>query len=325
MSQMRAAMYSSVGPAAEVLQVDRVAIPKPGPNQVRVRLSFSGVNPTDVKSRLGAVPRDIAEFQIPHQDGAGVIDIVGANVDPARIGERVWVMLAASDSVYGTAAEYCVVDVGLVRALPESIPFELGATLGVPAVTAAHCVLGDGAVAGQVVLVHGGAGGVGRCAIEIAKWAGATVVATASTDAKRAVAMSAGADHVFDYRDESAVADVLAAVGPVDRIIEVNLPANLEFDLGVSRPGSVVACYAADGDDPVIPRRRLMTANLTLQFMLLYTLAPAALSAAVSAVESALADGALTMPPVRFFELEEIVAAHEAQEGGSAERVLIRC
>jgi NADPH2:quinone reductase len=254
-----------------------------------------------------------------------VIDIVGANVDPARIGERVWVMLAAFDSVYGTAAEYCVVDVGLVRTLPESAPFELGATLGVPAVTAAHCVLGEGPVAGQVVLVHGGAGGVGRCAIQIAKWAGATVVATASSDEKRAVALAAGADHVFGYRDESAVAGVLAAVGPVDRIIEVNLPVNLEFDLGVSRPGSVVVVYAADGEDPVIPRRRLMTANLTLQFMLLYTLAPAALSTAVSAVESALADGALTMPPVRYFELEEIVAAHEVQEGGSAERVLVRC
>jgi NADPH:quinone reductase len=274
MSQMRAAMYSSVGPASEVLQVDRIAIPKPGPNQVRVRLSYSGVNPTDVKTRAGLTARDMAEFQIPHQDGAGVIDIVGANVDPARIGERVWVMLAAFDSVYGTAAEYCVVDVGLVRALPESVSFELGATLGVPAVTAAHCVLGDGPVAGQVVLVHGGAGGVGRCAVQIAKWAGATVVATASSEDKRAVALAAGADHVFDYRDESAYADVLAAVGPVDRIIEVNLPANLEFDLGVSRPGSVVVVYAADGEDPVIPRRRLMTANLTLQFMLLYTLAP---------------------------------------------------
>jgi NADPH2:quinone reductase len=325
MSQMRAAMYSSMGPAAEVLTMDRVVIPKPGPNQVRVRLSFSGVNPTDVKSRGGVTARDIAEFQIPHQDGAGVIDIVGANVDPARIGERVWVMLAAFDSVYGTAAEYCVVDVGLVRPLPDSVSFELGATLGVPAVTAAHCVLGDGPVAGQVVLVHGGAGGVGRCAVQIAKWAGATVVATASTEDKRVVALAAGADHVFDYREESAPADVLAAVGPVDRIIEVNLPANLEFDLGVSRSGSVVVIYAADGEDPVIPRRRLMTANLTLQFMLLYTVAPAALSAAVSAVEAALADGALTMPPVRYFELEEIVAAHEAQEGGASERVLVRC
>lgn len=318
-------MYSSVGPAAEVLRVDRVSIPKPGPNQVRVRMAFSGVNPTDVKTRAGLTPRDMAEFQIPHQDGAGVIDIVGANVDPARIGERVWVMLAAFDSVYGTAAEYCVVDVGLVRALPESVPFELGATLGVPAVTAAHCVLGDGPVAGQVVLVHGGAGGVGRCAVQIAKWAGATVVATASSEDKRAVARAAGADYVFDYRDADSAYEIREAVGSVDRIIEVNLPANLEMDLEVSKPGGVVVVYAADGADPVIPRRRLMTANLTVQFMLLYTLPAAALSAAVGAVESALADGALTMPPVRYFELEDIVAAHEAQEAGAEARLVIRC
>lgn len=325
MSQMRAAMYSSMGPAAEVLRVDRVAIPKPGPNQVRVHLAYSGVNPTDVKARSGAVPRDMAQFQIPHQDGSGVIEVVGANVDPARIGERVWVMQAAKDSVYGTAAEYCIVDVSMVRRLPDSVDLALGATLGVPAVTAAHCVLGDGPVAGQVVLVQGGAGGVGRCVVQIAKWAGATVVATASTQERQEVARAAGADFVFDYRDPDIIWDIREAVGSVDRVIEVNLPANLEMDLEVSRPGTVVVVYAADGPDPVIPRRQLMTANVTLQFMLLYTLAPPAFTAAVFAVESALADGALTMPPVRYFELEEIVAAHLAQEAGPSERVLVRC
>lgn len=324
MSQMRAAMYSTVGPAREVLRVDRIAIPKPGPNQVRVRLAFSGVNPTDVKARSGAVPRDMADFQIPNQDGSGVIDIVGANVDPARIGERVWVMFAASDSVYGTAADYCVVDVNRVRRLPDGIDLALGATLGVPAVTAAYCVLGDGPVDGRVVMVHGGAGGVGRCAVELAKWAGATVVATASTPDRQQVAREAGADFVFDYRDADSAYEIREAVGAVDRVIEVNLPANMEMDLEVSKPGTVVVVYAADGPDPVIPRRRLMTANVTLAFMLLYTVAPEKLSLAVAAIASALDDGALTMPPVRYFELEDIVGAHEAQEQSSGERVLIR-
>ena len=324
MSQMRAALYSSLGPAADVLRVDRVAIPKPGPNQVRVHLVYSGVNPTDVKARSGAVPRDMAQFQIPHHDGSGVIEVVGANVDPARIGERVWVMQAARDSVYGTAAQYCIVDESRVRRLPDAVDMAMGATLGVPAVTAAHCVLGDGPVAGGVVLVQGGAGGVGRCAVQIAKWAGATVVATASTPQRQEVARAAGADYVFDYRDPDIIWDIREAVGAVDRVVEVNLPANLEMDLEVSRPGTVVVVYAADGPDPVIPRRQLMTANVTLQFMLLYTLAPAHFDAAASAVEAALADGALTMPPVRYFELDEIVAAHQAQEAGPSERVLVR-
>lgn len=324
MSTMRAALYSEVGPASEVLRVDRLAIPKPGPNQVRVHLSYSGVNPTDVKSRSGAVPRDMANFQIPHHDGAGVIDIVGANVNPGRIGERVWVMLSASDSVYGTAAEYCVVDVARVRTLPESASLELGASLGIPAVTAAYCVLGDGPVDGKVVLVQGGAGGVGRAAVQLAKWAGATVVATASTEDRQEIARAAGADYVFDYRDPDIIFDIREAVGAVDRIIEVNLTANLEMDLEVSKPGTVVVVYAADGDDPVIPRRRLMTAGMTLEFMLLYTVTAEKFLAAVSAVESALADGALTMPPAQFFELEEIVAAHEAQEAGATARILMR-
>ena len=322
---MRAVTYSQVGAADSVLEISHLPIPKPGPNQVRVRLGFSGINPTDVKTRAGLTPRDLAEFQVPHLDGSGVIDIVGANVDPSRIGERVWVMMGSFDSVYGTAAEYCVVDVSRVRPLPAAVDLELGATLGVPAVTAAYCVLGGGPVEGKVVLVHGGAGGVGRCAVQIAKWAGATVIATASTDERQEVARAAGADYVFDYRDPDIIYDIREAVGAVDRIIEVNLPANLEMDLEVSKPGTVVVVYAADGDDPVIPRRRLMTAGMTLEFMLLYTVAASRFAAAVTAVESALADGALTMPPARYFELEEIVAAHEAQEAGADARLLMRC
>lgn len=322
---MRAVTYSQVGPADSVLEVRHLPIPKPGPNQVRVRLAFSGINPTDVKTRAGLTPRDLAEFQIPHLDGSGVIDIVGANVDPSRIGERVWVMLASFDNVYGTAAEYCIVDVSRVRPLPAGADLELGATLGVPAVTAAYCVLGDGPVEGKVVLVHGGAGGVGRAAVQIAKWAGATVIATASTPDRQEVARAAGADYVYDYRDPDIIFDIREAVGAVDRIIEVNLPANLEMDLEVSKPGTVVVVYAADGEDPVIPRRRLMTAGMTLEFMLLYTVAAEKFAAAVSAVESALADGALTMPPARYFDLEEIVAAHEAQEAGADARLLLRC
>lgn len=325
MSTMRAARYSAVGPAAEVLTVDQVAIPRPGPNQVRVKLAFSGVNPTDVKTRAGSTPVDMADFQIPHQDGSGVIEVVGANVDPSRIGERVWIMLSAFDSVYGTAADYCIVDVGRVRALPSDASLELGATLGVPAVTAAYCLLADGPIDGSVVLVHGGAGGVGRAAVQLAKWAGATVVATASTPERQQIALDAGADYVFDYRDPDIIYDIREAVGAVDRIIEVDLPANLEMDIEVSKPGTTIVVYSAGGEDPVIPRRRLMTAGIRMEFMLLYTLPAAKLAEAVDAVESALADGALTMPPAQYFDLEDIVAVHEAQEAGTQARLLVRC
>lgn len=323
MSTMRAATYSKTGSANEVLSVKDLPLPKPGPHQVRVKLAFSGLNPTDVKSRAGLTPRDIGKFQIPHHDGAGVIDVVGASVDPSRIGERVWVMLAADNNPYGTAAEYCIVDVKHVSALPAEVPFELGATLGVPAVTAAYCLFADGPIDGQQVLIHGGAGGVGRAAIQLAKWAGATVIATASTPEKQDVAKEAGADHVFDYRDPD-VAQAIRAVAPkISRIIEVNLAANLDLDLTVSNPGTVIVVYAADGEDPVLPRRRLMSACVTLQFMLLYNTEPQKFSQALAATQEALAAGALTMPPVRYFGLAEIAGAHIAQEGGPDTRILI--
>ena len=161
-------------------------------------------------------------------------------------------------------------------------------------------------------------------AVEIAKWAGATVVATASTPERQEVARQAGADFVFDYRDPDIIYDIREAVGSVDRIIEVNLPANLEMDLEVSKPDTVVVIYASTGADIQIPTRQLMTAGLVLEFMLLYTVAADKLATAVSQVESALAEGALTMPPVRYFELDDIVSAHETQEAGAPSRLLIR-
>ncbi|MFM1917506.1 MAG: hypothetical protein RJB01_1021 [Actinomycetota bacterium] len=323
MSTMRAATYSKTGPATDVLTVKSLPLPKPGPHQVRVKLAFSGVNPTDVKSRAGLTPRSMGKFQIPHHDGAGVIDVVGASVDPSRIGERVWVMLAADNNAYGTAAEYCVVDVKHVLPLPADVPFEMGATLGVPAVTAAYCLFADGPIDGQQVLIHGGAGGVGRAAIQLAKWAGATVLATASTPEKQVIAREAGADFVFDYRDPDVAESIRAVAPKIRRIIEVNLNANMDLDLAVSNPGTVIVVYAADGEDPVLPRRRFMSACVTLQFMLLYNTEPQKFTKALEATQEALAAGALTMPPVRYFGITEIVDAHLAQEAGPESRILI--
>lgn len=323
MSTMRAATYSKTGPAKDVLTVEDLPLPKPGPHQVRVKLAFSGVNPTDVKSRAGLTPRAIGKFQVPHHDGAGVIDVVGASVDPSRIGERVWVMLSADNNSYGTAAEYCIVDVKHVHPLPTDTSFELGATLGVPAVTAAYCLFADGPIEGQQVLIHGGAGGVGRAAIQLAKWAGATVIATASTPEKQAIAREAGADHVFDYHDPDVAESIRAVAPKIRRIIEVNLNTNMDLDLAVSNPGTVIVVYAADGEDPVLPRRRFMSACVTLEFMLLYNTEPQKFSQALASTQEALAAGALTMPPVRYFGLAEVVDAHQAQEAGPDTRILI--
>lgn len=320
---MKAATYSVTGPAHDVLRVTEVGKPEPGPGEVLVRVRASGVNPTDFKTRAGATARPIDGFQIPHQDGAGVVEAVGDGVSPARVGERVWVWFAAFGRRWGTAAEWTVVPSRQAVPLPEGASFELGASLGVPAMTAHRCLFADGPVAGKTVLVAGGAGAVGHYAIELAKHAGARVVTTVSGQEKAALAARAGADLVVNYRDPDAIEQVRDFAPVVDRVVEVALGANLRLDLAVAGPSTVVVSYAADGADPVLPLRACMTANVTLRFVLLYGVPGPALDAAAADVTAAVAAGALTELPLLRFPLSEVAAAHEAVEGGAVGKVIV--
>jgi NADPH:quinone reductase len=322
---MRAALYDRYGPASEVLRVDDVETPEPGPGQVRVRIEASGINPTDWKSRSGATPRPIDGFQIPHHDGAGVIDAVGDGVDPARVGQRVWLWLAAAGSPWGTAAEWSVVPGEKAVPLPGSASAELGASLGVPAMTAHRCLFADGPIGGKTVLVAGGAGAVGHYAIELAKWAGARVVTTVSGPRKAELAAKAGADLVVNYREPGAEDEIRAftADAGVDRVVEVALGANLKLDLAVTANGAGIACYAAEPDDPALPVRACMTANLVLRFMLLYSVPSQAMAQAARDITDALAAGALTELPVTRFGLDETAVAQDAVEAGAVGKVLV--
>ena len=320
---MKAALYRTTGPARDVLRVEEVTRPEPGPGEVLVRVRASGVNPTDFKTRAGATTRPIEEFQVPNQDGAGVVEAVGDGVDAARVGERVWMWLAAFGRRWGTAAEYTVVPARQAVPLPDGASFELGASLGVPAMTAHRALFADGPVAGKTVLVTGGAGAVGHYAIELAKWAGAHVVTTVSSPEKGELAAKAGADLVVNYRDKDAIDQVKAFAPVVERVVEVALGANLDLDLAVSGPETTVVTYAADGADPVLPVRACMSANVTLRFMLLYGVPAPALDAAVTDITAAVAAGALTELPAHRFALDDVVAAHEAAERGAVGKVLI--
>jgi NADPH:quinone reductase len=322
---MRAAVYRRTGPAAEVLQVEDLPTPEPGPGQVRVRLAVSGVNPTDWKSRSGATPMASgAGFQVPNQDGAGVVDAVGPGVDEGRVGERVWLYLTAFGNPYGTAAEYTVVPQERAVPLPGGVPFDLGANLGVPAMTAHRSLFADGPVEGRTVLVAGGAGAVGHFAIELARWAGATVITTVSSPEKAALATAAGAHHVVNYRSGDPAAQI-RAVAPdgVHRIVEVALADNLALDLAVAAPHASIVTYAADAKQPALPVRDLMVRNLVLRFMLLYTVPPDALARATADITAALAAGALTPLPAHRFGLDDTAAAHDAVESGAVGKVLI--
>jgi NADPH2:quinone reductase len=261
---------------------------------------------------------------VPNQDGAGEIDAVGAGVPESRIGERVWVYFAALSSPFGTAAEYTVVPAEHAVPLPDGVSLELGASLGIPALTAHRCLTADGSLDGQTVLVAGGAGAVGHYAIELAPRLGAErVVATASTPEKQEVARAAGAA-VVDYRAQDAAVRIrLAAPHGVHRIVEVALTSNLELDLGVLTPNGTIVSYATGGSPLRADVRRLMDANVTLRFVLVYGTPRPALEQAVADITSALVDGALTLLPLHRFPLDEIGAAHEAVEQGVLGKVIV--
>ena len=319
---MRAAFYDRTGPASEVLQVDEIAKPEPRAGEVLVRVAISGLNPTDVKTRSGITPRPINGFQIPHQDGSGTIEAVGDGVDVKRVGERVWMWIAAVDR-FGTAAQWCVQPAEQATHLDDTGSDALGACLGIPAMTAHRCLFADGPLDGAAVLVAGGAGAVGHYAIELAKRAGARVATTVSNDEKAGLAKAAGADLVVDYRRRDAL-DELKDFSPVmDRIVEVNLPANVDLDLALAGPSTTVVTYAATGTDPTLPIRRCMTANVSLRFVLLYGVPRPALLAAASDIGIAVSERALSELPIHRYTLDEIVAAHEAVEAATVGKVVV--
>src|SRR6201996_1105885 len=299
---MRAIVYSKQGPSS-VLELAERPVPEPGPGQVRVRMVRAGVNPTDWKSRAGAARAMAFDEITPGQDGAGVVDAVGPGVSSLVPGMRVWLYLGQYGTPYGTAAEYCVLDASRAVPLPDSLPddvaFDLGASLGVPAITAPRALpagpaasrLGPGTLAGRTVLAQGGAGAVGNAAIQLAVWSGATVISTISSDAKAALATAAGAHHVVNYRTEDAAAAIrgLAPDG-VDLIVEVSPAQNNDLDMAVARNGATIAVYANNGGDTFpVDIRRTFGVNLAYQFLLLYSLDPGLLDAAAQDVTAAIA------------------------------------
>jgi NADPH2:quinone reductase len=320
---VRAAFFESHGVASQVIRVGEVEDPQPGPGEVRVRVRYSGVNPTDWKSRSGATPGRIDGYQIPHHDGAGDIDLVGEGVDPSLVGQRVWVWMAAAGRRFGTAAEWTVVPRDQAVPLPDGVSYEMGASLGVPAMTAHRCLLADGEVDKKAVLVAGGAGAVGHFAIELAKHHGARVATTVSGPEKAELARKAGADLVVNYHREDALDQLRDFAFPYDRIVEVNLAANLGLDLALAGSSTAIVVYAATGQDPVLPVRACMNTNSSMRFVLLYGVPRAALEEAAADITRALSAGALSALPVLRFPLEDCARAQDAVEAGAVGKVLL--
>jgi len=319
---MKAIAYTQTGAAAEVLKLVELATPQPGPGEVRVRLRWSGVNPSDVKSRAGLRTKTLAFPQIiPHSDGAGEIDAVGTGVPASRVGQSVWVWNGAWQRAHGTAAQCIVLPAAQAVPQPAGVSGEAAACLGIPALTALHAVLMADGVAGKRVLVTGGAGAVGHYAVQFARKLGAAqVVATVSSEAKARLAMAAGADETIDYKreDVAARAAVLSGGQGFDRIVEVDAAANLASDLNLLAPGGDVAIYGSGASEIVLPFFPAIVRNATLRCFIVYNLAAADRARAIATLTPMLARGELQHNVAERLPLAQCAQAHQIVESGKA-------
>ncbi|OZB19704.1 MAG: zinc-binding dehydrogenase [Rhodobacterales bacterium 34-62-10] len=318
---MKAITYSAFGPAADVLRLTDLPTPDPAPGEVLVRLSHSGVNPSDVKARAGSRPGVVKPpfpVIVPHSDGAGVIEAVGEGVEAARIGQRVWIWNGQWRRAHGTAAEMIALPSAQAVALPEAMGLDAGATLGIPGLTAAHCVFGGGVVAGKTLLVSGGAGAVGHDAVQLAAWGGARVIATASAaDFDRVRA--AGATEVLDYRDPDLAAKVVEMTDGrgVDRAVEVEFGLNAAMlAQAVAENGTVAAYGSALQMNPVLPFGAYLFRAITIDVVLIYLLPAAERATAIGMLHRAHAAGALSPAIHARFALADCAAAHQSVEAG---------
>jgi NADPH:quinone reductase len=319
---MRAAIYTQTGLAAEVLSIQTVDTPMPGPNEVRVKIAFSGVNPSDVKARAGLRSKVLAFPQItPHSDGAGAIDAVGEGVSAARVGERVWIWNAAWGRAHGTAAEYVVLPAAQAVHLPDNTELAAGACLGIPALTAYHAVVMDGGVAGKHVLVSGGAGAVGHYAIQFAKLLGAKqIISTVSSDAKAALAKAAGADVVVNYKTEDVAQKCLDATGGagVDRIIEVDFAANVRSCFAAVRAEGDIVVYGSGAGEITVPFFPAIIKNVRVRFFIVYNLNAQDRARAHTGLTELLRANALQHHIAARLPLARIAEAHALVESGQA-------
>jgi NADPH2:quinone reductase len=312
---MRAAWYQRQGPAREVLQVGITDEPTPGPGEIRIRIVVSGVNPGDIRKRQDAFGYGMAYPRvIPHSDGAGAIDLVGAGVSQERLGQRVWCYGAQSYRPFGTAAQYTVVPEIQAVPLPDGVSFEQGACLGIPGITAHRCVHAAGPVEGRTVLVQGGAGAVGGCALQLARRAGAMVIATVRTAADEALARNAGAHEVVQIGPDLAQAVRALAPAGVNHIVEVAFGANIAADLEMLAIRGSVATYATDTDAPSIPFWPLLFKNVRVDFLGSDDFTPAEKIQATGAINEALFSGWEGLPIAEVFPLDDIALAHERVE-----------
>jgi NADPH2:quinone reductase len=317
---MKAAWYERNGPAKEVMVVGERPTPEAGAGEVRVRLHTSGVNPSDVKSRM-ARPLG-APYIIPHSDGAGVIDQVGAGVDAARMGERVWIWNAQWQRPHGTAAEYVVLPAAQAAHLPDNTSFEAGACMGIPALTALQAMRLAGDVKGKQVLVTGASSSVGHYLTQMLSQAGASVIGTVGNEAKAAHAKAAGASHTLFYKKGQTVNEVKALTQGqgVDAVIDMDFSTTAGWlAQGILKHHGQLVCYGANPPPDIsLAFRAMLFGSFNLKFFLVYDLLTADRLACLTSLNAMLTADSLQHTLLPAFSLAQVVLAHETVEAGQS-------
>lgn len=312
---MKCITYSNFGPSSDVLKLEEFPNPEPKDGEVLIKLHFSGVNPSDAKARAGNRPGILKpqfDVIIPNSDGSGEIIKIGNGVNKKRIGQKVWIWNGQWQRPYGTAAEFITIPSEQAILLPRGMTYETGACLGIPGLTAAHCVLGAGSIKGKTIFISGGAGSVGSLSIQLAKWSGAYVIATGSTAGFNRIT-SAGADHVLEYNDPYLGQKVLElSPSGVDRAVEVEFGTNINLFPEIMKPQSTVSVYgSAKNMAPKIPFGKYLFKAIKVSLELIYILTPNQRLEAIQNLHDAHLDNAFTPTIEKMYDLSKCGAAHD--------------
>jgi NADPH:quinone reductase len=296
--------------APEVMRLEEVAEPVPGPGQVVVRLVAAGVNPVDTYIRSGLYRPDLKLPYTPGADGAGIISAIGAGVRHRRAGERVYV----AGSLSGTYAELVLCAEFQTHPLPETTSFAQGAAIGVPCGAAFRALFQRAhALPGETVLVHGASGGVGIAAVQLARAAGLTVIGTAGSDQGRELVLAQGAHHVLNHHDPGYLAQIqeLTCGEGIDIILEMLANVNLGHDLTVLAKGGRVVVIGSRGRVEIDPRDTMRQETAILG-MTVYNATEKELAGMHAAFAAGLANNTLRPVVNRELPLAEAATAHHA-------------
>jgi NADPH:quinone reductase len=307
----------------DVLRLEDVPTPRPGPGEVLVRMHAIGVNPVETYIRAGTYARLPKLPYTPGNDGAGVIEQTGDSMTEFKPGDRVY----TAGSVTGTYAEFALCKTDQVHRLPANVSFAQGAAMGTPYATAYRGMFQRAdAKPGETVLVHGASGGVGTAAVLLARARGLRVFGTAGSDEGRKLAREQGAHEVFDHRAPDHFEQVMKATNErgVDVIVELLANVNLGKDLPILAKGGRVAIVGSRGRIEIDPRDT-MQRDVDLRGMVLPNTSPADMASIHAALVAGLENGTLRPVIGKELPLAEAAQAHRAvREAGAVGKIVLR-